>query len=161
LILHGEIFLLILERLWNLDATRKGRHHRGGPQPLEGRVFREGDPEPAKVSKRPDVSADNPSDGRPAVAKRNSATVTVSVFPLELPDFSALNRFPTTTELTSMVEKLVLCFGGFWDEERERQCRHAIEHDGIENIIKYLLSSAHYPEYVVSATLARMRGRLC
>ena len=94
------------------------------------------------------------------MAIRNSAALVFSVFPPDLPDFSELDRFPTTTELTGMVETLVSSFGGFWNEERERQCRRAIEHDGVEAVVEYILSSADYPREVVCATLARMRGRL-
>jgi hypothetical protein len=94
------------------------------------------------------------------VATKNSARAVVSVI-CSLPDFSHLNRFPTTDELTSMVAKLVSSFGGFWNEERERQCRHAIDHDGVEAVVEYILRSARYPREVISATLARMRGRLC
>ena len=94
------------------------------------------------------------------MATDNSARAVVSVI-CSLPDFSHLNRFPTAVELTQMVAKLVASFGGYWDDERERQCRHAIESDGVENVVEYILSSAHYPREVITATLARMRGRLC
>lgn len=94
------------------------------------------------------------------MANKNSAAICISAFPHNLPDFSRLNRFPTNDELTSLVEKLVHSFGGHWDKDRERQCRYAIESDGIENVIEYILWGADYPEEVVAATLTRMRGRL-
>jgi hypothetical protein len=94
------------------------------------------------------------------VAAKNSAGLVISALPSGLPDFSHLTRFPTSTELTEVVEKLVHSFGGFWDAERARQCKSAIERDGVESVIEYILWSADYPEEVVAATLARMRGRL-
>jgi hypothetical protein len=95
------------------------------------------------------------------VATKNSARAVISAFPSNLPDFSKLSRFPTTTELTEMVEKIVLASGGYWDRDRERQCLYAVNHDGVEAVVEHILRSARYPREVISATLARMRGRLC
>ncbi len=69
--------------------------------------------------------------------------------------FSKLSRFPTVDEL------VVLMASGFelmGKPFNEKACRHAIESDGVEAIVAWMLENV--PPAMRDATLRRMRGQL-
>jgi len=73
-------------------------------------------------------------------------------------DFGELHRFPTVDELMELMSVGFRMVGHPFDAKTEAACRHAIEGDGVEEIVKWCLQAV--PPALRESTLARMRGRL-